>query len=113
VAATTGLAAQYSAATSDVTLIQRVEMAVLNAAQNIASEAVGSTPSANDAAHRPNRMALAKAVTQPGASAAYGAQFCKLIFAVGTLDISGSTFSQDTNIQNLVNACWNTVAGQV
>ncbi len=95
----TGLLNEYTGATGDTTFLQRVEMAVLNAAEAIATE-VGTTP------NHTNRSALAKAVTQPGASSGYATAFAKLIMAQGTCDPA-----VDSNIQNLVNSVWNTVAG--
>jgi len=91
------LADEFTAST-DQELIQRVQMAAVSAAQAIASEAE-STPNHN------NRVALAnKVANAPGS---YGAPFTTLLCAEGI-----TSASTDADINNMVSATWNTMAGQ-
>lgn len=101
-AVVTGLLNEFNAVGSDGTLVQRVGMAVLNAAAAIVSEGSGVT-------NHTNRSTLAKAVAQPGAvfsTNGYAAAFADLILALGTTDPTS-----DTSVQSAVNSVWNVVAG--
>jgi hypothetical protein len=95
----TGLLNQYTAATSDSTFINKIELAVSLAAQQIAAEADATDNHAN-------RVLLSKAVSQPGAISAYGQAFAYLVAAQGV-----DNASSDAAIQSAVNAAWDTVAG--
>lgn len=97
-AVVTGLLNEYTAATGDQNFLHKVEIAVFNAAQAIAAEATNTSDHAN-------RVALCKAVTQPGAGPGYAEAFAKLICA------QGIDTAVDSAIQNMVNATWNAVAG--
>ena len=95
----TTLIGQYQAATSDQTFQQRVQMAMLQTANNLAGES-GAT------ANHANRMALMKACTN--APTAYAPIFA---FCIASEGIDSS--STDAQIQSQCSASWNTIAGNV
>lgn len=93
----TGLLAQYQAVNADQTFAQRVEIAMLQAAQNIAAEATSTTNHAN-------RVALAKAASL--APKQYAPLFTEML-AAQAIDTS----STDAAINTMVASVWNTLAG--
>ena len=92
----TGLSNQYGAG-QDVNFIQRVQVAILAAAQAISSE-LTSTPD------HANRVALMKAIANSPAT--YAPIFAALLAAEGIDNLSA-----DTAISTMVASVWNTVAG--
>ena len=92
----TGLTAQYGAG-QDVNFIQRVQVAILAAAQAISSEATTTADHAN-------RVALMKAIANGPAT--YAPIFAALLAAEGV-----DNTSADTAINTMVSAVWDTVAG--
>ena len=90
--------AQFQAATDQV-FVQRVEMGMLQTANNLSSEASGT-------ANHANRMALMKAVTN--APSMWAPMFAMLIASAG---IDGN--STDAQIQAQISSSWNAMSGQV
>lgn len=95
----TTLIAQYQAATGDKTFIQKVEMAMLQTAHNLKTEASGT-------ANHANRMALMKAVTNDPDS--WAPRFA-LVIASQAID----SVSTDAAIQTACANAWDALAGQV
>jgi hypothetical protein len=93
----TTLIAQYQAATSDQTFIQRVEMAMLQTCNNLSSEAASVI-------NHTNRMALMKAATN--APETWAPQFAKLVASNGI-----DSASTDAQIQGQISSSWNAMAG--
>lgn len=90
---------QYQAATSDQTFIQRVQMGMLQTANNMSTE---PTSTANHA----NRMSLMKTVSSDPAT--WAPKFALLIASEGI-----DNTSTDTAIQSQISNSWNAMAGQV
>lgn len=90
--------ADYGQATNDNVYVQRVQMAMLSAAVDIATEAAGTTNHAN-------RVALVKAAAN--APAGYAHLFAYL----AAVDASTTVASTDAEIKARVSAIWNVVAG--
>lgn len=91
--------AQFQAATGDQTFIQRVQMGMLQTANNMSGEA-------SSFANHANRMALMKAVTN--APSTWAPVFAQLIASEGI-----DNTSTDTAIQSQISNSWNAMAGQV
>jgi len=90
------LAAQQTASV-DQTFVNRVEMAILAAAQAISTE-----PTAT--ANHTNRVALMRSVATNPVQMAY--PFAAILASQG---VDGT--STDAAISTMVSACWNTLAG--
>lgn len=89
---------QYAEASAPA-LQSRVQMAVAKTAQNVGTEDP-ATP--NDAARKNLATNVSRAPTQ------YTQPFTTLIVAQGI-----TSASSDADIENMVSACWNTMAGPV